>query len=238
MRSDRSRAFGPVIIHLLLVIGRAQADTLPDGLVFQPLLAPDVEAMPRLSLTGAAAEKINARLDLMDREEVSAMRDCAQGPYRIWERWIDIAFAAPGFLGLVAHSGFYCSGAAHPDTFSRAVTFDLATGEPIDWSEVFPVSLQNPKDFPFPSEILRGSLQLTEVYVAQNPALGDECREAVAGVPHDFLVYPGDNPVGLVLTPVDLAYAEKACADPVVVPVSILRSMGITHPILDAMSAK
>jgi hypothetical protein len=238
MPSERSRAFGPAILCLLTLIQTADADALPEYIVFQPRLAPDVAAMPRVLQTGAAAEKINERLDLMDRSEASAMAECADGPHRFWERWIDIAFATSGFLGVVSHTGFYCSGAAHPETYSRAVTFDLATGEPVDWREVFPASLRNSEDFSFPTDILRGSLELTDIYVAQNRTSGAECRDTVAGRPHDFLVYPRDNPVGLVLTPVDLAYAEKACADPVVIPLTVLRSMGLTHPILDAMSVE
>jgi hypothetical protein len=211
---------------------------MPPRLIPQPPLAEEVAAMPRLSGAGGAVGRINARLAEVDRSVAAAMSDCEDGPHRFWERWVDVTLATPDFLGLVTHSGFYCSGAAHPESFSDAVTFDLAEGSEIDWREVFPSDLRNPNDFPFASMVLRGSLRLTETYLALNAVLDAECSEVVAGRPHDFVVYPDGQSNSLVLIPEDLAYAEKACADPVAIPVPILRKLGISHPILDALSAE
>ncbi|AZL58668.1 hypothetical protein EI545_07355 [Tabrizicola piscis] len=238
MASDRSRALGLAIFGLFGVTGPIAADALPEGLIFQPPLARDVAALPRLAGSGGAADKVNARLDALDRSTLAAMSDCEDGPYRFWERWVDVTLATSGFLGLVSHSAFYCSGAAHPESFINAVTFDLAVGSEVDWSEFFPSDLRNPKDFSIASTVLRGSLRLTDAYVEQNAAINAECREIVAGRPHDFVVYPDGRSASLVLIPVDLAYAVKACADPVAIPVPILRTLGVSHPILDALSVE
>lgn len=237
MASDRSRAFGLAILGVLGVTGPVGADALPEGLVPQSPLAEGLTAMPRLAGSGGAVDKVNARLDALDRSILEAMSDCEDGPNRFWERWVDVTLATPGFLGLVSHSAFFCSGAAHPDSFSEALTFDLATGSEVDWNEVFPPDLRSPGGFPFESSVLRGSVRLTDAYVAQNAALDAECREVVAGRPHDFVVYPDGKSASLVLIPDDLAYAEKACADPVAIPVPVLRSLGVLHPVLDALSA-
>jgi len=50
-----------------------------------------------------------------------------------------------GFLSLVSHEGFFCAGAAHPDSNRLALVFDLSTGKSVDWEQLLPGKAQTKK---------------------------------------------------------------------------------------------
>lgn len=230
-----ARAIPSALLVAAMIPACAWADVLPPGVWFPEALAEGVAAAPRLSGTDPATARINAALDALDRNETEAMTDCPDGEYRYWERWVEIPNIGGNFFSVVAHTSFYCPGAAHPSDYVRALTFDLASGEEIDWAKVFPATFGAPGVNP--DIFFHGSRALTELYTAANAALDEECRGVVAGQDHYFIVYPDALAGGLVVVPVDLAHAVSACADPVALPPATLRAIGVTHPILDALTA-
>ena len=50
---------------------------------------------------------------------------------------VDVAFANQRWLALTYSVGFYYAGAAHPSNGFTATTYDLATGQTVDWSRWF-----------------------------------------------------------------------------------------------------
>ncbi|MES2143028.1 MAG: hypothetical protein V4516_01405 [Pseudomonadota bacterium] len=216
-----------------LAVSTAWAET---PLVALPPLADDAEALPRLGGASPAAARVNARLAELDAQALVNRKAClSAGAGSDWARWVDVRLFGSNILSLTIQTSFYCAGAAHPSSYLEALTLDLATGDPVGWTQVFPASYQNPEQWSFPSQVLRGSLRLTALYVAANGTIDAECSEVIAGVPHDFHIYASAEDRALVMVPDDLPHAEQACADPVAIPVATLRGIGVVHPVLDAL---
>src|SRR5258708_26253018 len=51
----------------------------------------------------------------------------------------------PRFLSLVTNEGYFCAGAAHPDSDELALVFDLTTGRLVDWEKLLPGKAQAKK---------------------------------------------------------------------------------------------
>jgi len=98
-----------------------------------------VDARSRVSTPqftrGAAPEvltRINQQLERQWRERATEALAAVDH-----DDELAVAFANPRWLALTYSVGFYYAGAAHPSNGFAAQTFDLATGQPVDWRQWF-----------------------------------------------------------------------------------------------------
>ena len=133
----------------------------------KPPLSEDIEALPRLVGDSPAIVRINADLDRSDAAAVASAAQCAadagDGPGGGWSRVITRPMTGPAYLTLRQHLDIYCGG-AYPSTQQTAVTYDLATGAPVDWKALLP-GLAMVQDAPM------ADMPADYVYSIRSPAL-------------------------------------------------------------------
>jgi len=223
---------------LLALISAARADPPATiALTFPPDLAPDVEALPRLPADSAAMTRINARLAELDRDMLDFVLSCNSDPPRSFvERQVDVVFSGPVFLSILTLNGSYCPGAAHGNHYALSFTFDLLTGDATSWPVLFPADLQDPARRPHRPDYIIGAPALTDVYLSFATAMDGECRAAITGDNRGtFRVWPSAQDRGLVLMPTGLAHADRACADPVALPLKTLTELDFAPDLLRAL---
>jgi hypothetical protein len=105
-----------------------------------PPLMKDADALPRL-LSGtppAVIKTINATLAQVDAQALRDARDCLRIKGSDCGRGVSTTMQGPAFLSLVANQSFSCAGAAHPDSETQALVYDLTTGKFVDWEKLLP----------------------------------------------------------------------------------------------------
>ena len=100
----------------------------------RPDLAEGVGALPRLVGEGPAIAAINADLDR--RDAAAGANGCDGGGG--FERGVSQPMTGPGYISFWIARGYFCEGAAHPSFDQTAVTYDLATGQAVDWVTAAP----------------------------------------------------------------------------------------------------
>ena len=224
---------GRLLAALLLcsVVEAARAD-----LVASPDLAARVEALPRLDTVDAASARINAQLADLDAEATEFGQVCdTDPPNSFFERVITVAFTGPGYLSMLEGVGFYCPGAAHPNAGVTPLTFDLQTGAEVEWRVLFPAGLLAEDTHPWPGSV-KASAALVALYFGQAEAIDGECRDEIAWPPVYFRVWPDAAEHGLVLMPFSLPHSMQACADPVTIPLEVLRAEGFAPVLTEAIA--
>lgn len=221
------------------VVAQTQAPThAPVALIHQPDLTPDIRALPRLESATAAARSINDQLSRLDAEMLSWAVSCDTDPptTRV-RRGVEVAFAGPDYLSVLMQIEVYCPGAAHGNHALVPLTFDLASGEEVRWRDMVPAPLQDPERPRKTADFIIGTSALTSQYVSWATDLDAECK-AVILAENDayFRLWPSALDQGLVLLPTGLSHANQACADPVALPLAVLREMRFPAPLLVALS--
>lgn len=197
------------------------------ALTFPPPLAENVSSLPRVVAQDAVMRRINTSLAERDRAEQDWVLECNSDPPRsIVERSVEVAFVGPRYFALVVADAFSCPGAAHPNDFVLPLTFDLTTGLEVDWRNLFPKHLLRTEAPATGFDGVIGSAALTDLYLSVAVTLDQDCRDEIVGNDGYFHVWPSARDRGLILMPAGLAHAMRACADPVVLPVTLLRAAG------------
>lgn len=221
----------PKVCALLAVLALADIaaaqDAAQGALSSQPPLAETIDSLPRLSGLTVAALRINAQMDKDDDKILELALACrAPPPNSWWERDMQIAFSGPGFLSLRTLNDFYCDGAAHPNWYLETPTYDLVTGQHVDWRQMLPANLLSPQLQRFDLAVVNGSPQLVELYLRSNPTSSPRCQDEIAASVTYFRLWLSAQDSGLMLIPDGLAYAVQACGDPVILSVATLREIG------------
>lgn len=215
-----------IALVLALAAPAASAASAPPMVRKMPDLAKDVGAFPRLVGTTPAIAKINRALQAADARTLKEVRDCLrQSPKEgYWERAADMALRAEHFVSFTSQGDASCGG-AHPDFFGVALTFDLRTGEPADWTKLLPPDLRGE---PRPDGAF-ASPRLSALFVAQaekddpNP----DCTEAFAEQAMHFELWPDAKEKGLAMRTTLRHGVQGVCGGPVVIPVETLKRLGV-----------
>jgi hypothetical protein len=208
----------------------------------------DIAAMPQIADPVDDAERrINAALKRFDRSVLKAAKGCKGGD---WQRSVDVPMRGPGFLSLTITDSYDCDGSAHPDSGMMSIVYDLATGQPVDWTHLLPASLTSTLALEEQADgtkiVTLASKRLLELYVAGYDAGGatgsdlTECRQAVqdaaADGPPGMMVWLDSKGGGLAVQ-LGLAHALAPCEEAVVIPAATLEAEGAEPALLKAFAS-
>lgn len=221
------------------------------ALTEKPKLSEDVEALPRLAGDGPGVARINAEFDRMDAEAVVQARECATmgaeaGAGGGWTRWITRPMTGPAYLTVREHLDLYCGG-AYPSTSQTAVTYDVATGERIDWARAVPglnLTSATFDDMPQDYVALFQSAALGAWYSAKMLALPDaewvaQCRDVfdpAALSEQTFNIWADAEKGGVTVAP-DFAHVVQACANSATLTAEDLRRFDADPKLVEAIAA-
>lgn len=226
------KPIGFTLVALTCLAGPVWADMLRQP----PALAPGMARLPRLTAEDPAARKINADLERTDRDIKDYALPCSAEPGSWWYRQTKVAFAGPRFLSLETFNDHYCVGAAHPETFLETPTYDLATGEQVNWRLLLPADLLAPQPRRFDLSVIKGSQQMVALYLGAVPNLPEDCREVILSDVQYFRLWLSQKDGGLLVVPDDLSHAGRACGDPAVFDPSMLVRAGGAPVLTDALA--
>jgi hypothetical protein len=211
-----------------------------------PPLFKGAKSMPRItSPATAATAKINTDLAKVDSAWMAEARDCretAGGAEVDLGRDYAMKMRGPAYFALEISDEEFCGG-AHPSTTLTPITYDLATGERIDWLKVFPASARVKRSFEadpgeppvdeFRSPVLH-ALYLKKARAARSAADWKDCAEALQDPELDFQMVPDAEQGALEITP-DLPHAVMACGDSVALSPADMRALGVAQPLVEAI---
>ncbi len=211
----------------------------------QPDIGQGVSALPRLVGDGAAIQAINADLERLDDAARAGGCDTPGGGG--YERGSTQPMMGPGYVSFWIMENYACEGAAHPSVGQTAITYDLATGQRVDWVAAAPglgLTRGDTTDMPVDYVPILSSPALSAWYSARMLALDDaehtsECRDvwttdALAGT--GFKVWLDAENGGLSASP-EFAHVIQACADSATMTAEEMRGFGVSQAIIDAVTA-
>ncbi|WP_426051274.1 hypothetical protein [Brevundimonas sp. SL161] len=223
-------------------------------LVEKPRLSADIEAMPRLSGDSPAIVRINAELDRLDATAVAdagecgRMADSQEGDG--WTRTITRPMTGPAYLTLREHLEIFCGG-AYPSTSQTPITWDLSTGERVNWVALLPGLglVQDQAEEGIPTDYVYNvrSPRLETLYERKMlaEATDAERREACQDVwkpltddelGQGFRVW-ADAEHGGVAIDADYAHVVQACGGTVYLTADEMREAGAPAALIDALAA-
>ncbi|HEY0184364.1 MAG TPA: hypothetical protein VGC09_16255 [Rhodopila sp.] len=247
-------------LYVLLAAGAASS---AEGvrLVPQPDIVAWGAAFPRLAPGEPQAARINQALEAADGRARTAAEECrlqikrpattdlsagtALDPGRIlgWTRRIVVAMQGPNYLALVTEDYADCDG-AYPTSENVALTYDLRTGRPPDWSALLPkrlvqtVTVERAMD-ETPLGMV-GSSALRSLYLAAVSnaagAISPNCMKVLGTMAGLFMLWPDAKRGGLMVQPSRLPHAFAACGVPAVIGIDMLRRQGVQSALLDAIA--
>lgn len=222
----------------------AGAVTLTD----RPDLSATAKALPRLVGAGPEVTRINADLDRMDAQAAEDLKACNKdaGGQGEWNRWITRPMTGPSYVTLRVHSDIYCGG-AYPSTDQTAVTYDLSTGERLDWAKAIPGLSLTPdslEDMPQGYVPNVRSTALSAFYSRKMLANTDkewldQCRDVFTPEAMDgqsFKIWADGEGGGVTVSP-DLAHVVQACADSATLTAADLQGFNADPRLIQALTA-
>lgn len=223
------------------------------ALTEKPKLSEEIEALPRLAGEGEGAARINAEFDRMDAVAVSQAGECAtmaresaNGEGGGWSRWITRPMTGPTYLTVREHLEIYCGG-AYPSASQTAVTYDVATGQRVDWAQSLPglnLTAATFEDMPQDYVVLVQSAALGAWYSAKMLALPDaewvaQCREVfdpAALGEQTFNIWADAENGGVTVQP-DFPHVAQACAESATLTAADLQQFNASPALIEAIAA-
>lgn len=164
-------------------------------------------ALPRLVRFPDAQmrTRVNALLAGREAEERAARQDCRRQVHDaglgdeayFYEDDAEVTYLSPRYMSLRIVASWNCGG-AHPDGETKAITFDLGRGAPLDWQKVFKPGFKE---------------GLRKLYQARYSSTDAACRDAVKNdFPGDMALWLDRGKGGLTVEP-QFAHAIQSCAD-------------------------
>ncbi len=253
MRSIRRIAAIVAVAHFFAPPARGADQTLQ--LQDPPPVAKEAAAMPLIaSPSDAAQTRINAALKRLDLNLSKAIRACKgqNGVHGGWVRKVEPTMRGPRYLSYVIRDMAFCGG-PYPSIGTMSIVYDLETGVPVDWTRLLPPSISG-------KVALTAGIDGTRMVTLSSPRLyslylsgydrasrlpGNDipaeevatCKEAVRETANPPMMVWLDARSGGLAVQFDLPHAVQACAEPVVIPVEVLRADGVNAGLLDAIAA-
>ena len=220
------------------------ADTASAVVTFQaqPDLAEGVGALPRLVGDSAAITAINADLQRLD---AAVLANSCEGGGGI-ERGVSQPMTGPGYITFWIAEGYYCEGAAHPSFDQTALTYDLATGQRVDWVAAAPglqLTRGDTTDMPANYVPSLSSNVLSAWYSRKMLASTDAERLSDCGdvwtteslADTSFKLWLDAEDGGLSVGP-EFAHVVQGCADTTTMNAEEMRTNGVSAAIIQAVA--
>ena len=237
-----------LLFALLLPLAAPALAAEPLRLTPMPPAETGLEAFPRLAeAEDAPSQKINQALAAADERGRAAAASCRKDlresgadPHGAgWTRTVRVAMRGPAFLSVTAADEIYCGG-PHPDAAVFALAYDLRTGSPLNWERLMPKALSGKASLTSAADGTRlgvlTSPKLRALYLkASKPDA--ECAQALEGDELPLMLWPDAQAGGVAIQPADLPHVIAACGPAAIIPVAVLRPMGVDGGLLDAIEA-
>lgn len=213
----------------------------------QPDLAEGVEALPRLVGDSTAINAINADLARIDG---AVLANSCEGGGGI-ERGIAQPMTGPGYVTFWIAEGYYCEGAAHPSNDQTALTYDLTTGQRVDWVAAAPglqLTLGDTTDMPATYVPGVSSQALSAFYsrrMLNDPVEGADaewlaqCREVFAPealADTSFKIWLDAQNGGVSVAP-NFARVVQGCGSTVTMTAAEMQEFGVPAALVQAVAA-
>jgi hypothetical protein len=211
---------------------------LPATLVCPTVLsAEDAEVefdyLPRVTGTNDAARRINGYFEKEDADAEAFRDDCLTEPGAFFERGVEVTFDGPRFLSVVESVGYYCNDTAHPWTYVSPVTFDRATGLPVDWQGLLSIV---PEPVPG-NRALKLPAEMHEAFLAGIAPIPTECVEALSKATMPFFLWLDGKRSALAVRPAGLAHVDTPCEDTAYLSADLLSAFGVDPALLAGLAA-
>ena len=243
------RPLMPSLIALFCIAlgGHALAGAQADSVTLKPSppLMKDADALPRL-LSGAppaVVKTINATLAQVDAQALRDAKDCLRAKGSDYGRGVSATMQGSGFLSLVVNQSFSCAGAAHPDSETQALVFDLTTGKFVDWEKLLPGAVQIKKidadlekKFPFHATVASDAIWALYKKEALKENSDPDCADAFDDK-LDFVLSLDAGKNALAVDEVGLRHAVEACGITLYLSGDALKSLGAGKELIDALDA-
>jgi len=208
----------------------------------RPAIREGVRALPRLVGDTPAIAAINADFDRIDADT----EGCG-GPGE-YTRFATMPMTGPGYFTVMLRDEYYCQGTAHPGFSVSAITYDLATGQRVDWVAAAPgLALMRPDPWDNAPATYESTLQstvLAEWYGRKMMASADAeslggCRDSYTTemlADQFFRLWLDAQTGGLTVSP-DFPHVIQACAESATMTEAEMRQFGVTPAIIEAVLA-
>jgi hypothetical protein len=147
-------------------------------------------------------------------------------------------------VSLVAADDYFCGG-AYPDTATAALTYDLATGAPVNWARLFPKAVAGDAATETVSDgtvvgtlasPALSALYRTKVVAQADPSLRQDCAGLFDAPVPVMLWLDAAIPAVRMQTP-SFPHAVKVCADAVSLTLADLKRLGAAPRLTEALVA-
>lgn len=209
----------------------------------RPVVREGVQALPRLVGDTPAIAAINADFDRINADTAGC-----EGPGE-YTRFATQPMTGPGFVTVMLRDEYYCQGTAHPSFNVSAITYDLATGQRMDWVAAAPglaLTRSEYGDQPMPATYVKPfqSTILAEWYGRKMMASADAeslggCRDTYTTemlADQFFQLWLDAQTGGLTVVP-EFPHVSQACAESATMTQAEMRQFGVTPAIIDAVLA-
>lgn len=146
--------------------------------------------------------------------------------------------SGPDFLSILVTDEAWCPGAAHRFTQVEALTYDLATGLPVDWAALLPPDWTTARleTWPEGPQSLQ-SQAMIDYYHSHYPRLDDpDCAPIALASRPAFQFSPDAGAHSLPMIPGESSHATRACDDWVPVTPADLAALGADARLTAALS--
>jgi len=177
---------------------------------------------PRLTAFPNAAimAKVNAALAKQEADDRDSRSDCIKSVLEAKDKpdadtyrtEISVTYLSPHYLSVNVVSSYYCGGPSPTAGAESPLTFDLTTGDPVDWKTVFKPGFLPPddgEDSAHPS----GLLKFYKARYRKGEVEEDDCRSVIddPSLSLSPILWLSAK-AGLVVQP-DFPHVTAACAD-------------------------
>lgn len=207
----------------------------------RPEIREGVQALPRLVGDTPAIAAINADIDRINADTTGC-----EGP-GTYTRFATMPMTGPGYVTVAIRDEYFCEEAARPSFDYTAITYDLSTGQRVDWTTAAPglrATRSEVEGMPASYEPALQSENLAELYARKMLASTDaewlgECRELFTEemLADDYFKVWLDAQTGGVAFAADFPHVALACAETATITEEEMRRFGVTPAMIDAVLA-
>lgn len=240
---------GAGLVFLLLLGGMREDQAAATPLIGRPDLAEGVEVLPRLTGDDLAARQFEHLTGALDSAGILERAHClAATPQQSqWSRSVSAPMAGPKFASLVVRDFASCGDDQTRITEMR-MTYDLRTGDTIDWPDVLPADLIEPRDqadtldFLYEATVRSKALiawHTDHVLESMDAQTRLDCEDRITdqSISNGLQIWLDAERGGLAMAPALTARDASACAQSSVMPTDELRRRGASIELVDAIDA-
>jgi hypothetical protein len=222
--------------------GEAAAAASGGAVAFEtrPDIREGVQALPRLTGDTPAIAAINADLDRIDADTAGC-----DGP-GTFTRTATLPMTGPGFFTVMLSDELFCEGTARPSIGFTAITYDLSTGQRVDWSTAAPglrATRSSAEGMPASYAPTLTSENLAEWYAREmlastNAEWLEQCRDRFTEemlADDGFKVWLDARSGGLAVS-ADFPHVVMACAETATMTEEEMRRFGVTPAVIEAVT--